>query len=510
MYYPLNVVDFLNRAEAVYPDRVAIIDEPDQPAVSLGQVTYRQMAALARAQAARLDSLQVPIGGRVAVISQNSARLLTSFFGVSGWGRVLVPINFRMAQPEIDYIIRESGAAAVYVDPSLKDILDKLDVAHRFILGDDENLYLRDVEPQPWLEANEAAPASINYTSGTTSQPKGAVLTHRNMWLNAAIFGLHETVSDRDVYLHTLPMFHCNGWGMPYLITGVGGKHVVQRKVDGIEILRRIEKHDVNFMIGAPAVLDIILDAAAKWRGPIPGSGHLRVVTAGSAPSSKTIERVITQLGWELTQIWGLTETSPLATVNRMRAEWDGLDVRKRARNLMRAGVPVLGVKVAVAPDGEVLTASNQNLDRYWRQPDETARTQVDGWFHTGDMGYIDEEGYLVIMDRKKDMIITGGENVASLEVEEVLRRYRGVDDVAVIGIPDEKWGELVIALVVRGDNEDVSAERLIEYCHEQLAGYKCPKRVEFVDALERSATGKLQKYKLREPYWRGHQRRVN
>ncbi|MEO8888528.1 MAG: AMP-binding protein, partial [Jatrophihabitantaceae bacterium] len=478
MYYPLTVRDFLDRAENVYPDRVGIVDEPDQPAPSLGEVTYREMAANARAQAARLDQLGVPVGGRVAVISQNSARLLTSFFGVSGWGRVLVPINFRLAQPEIEYIVGHSGADVVFADPSCAAMLDGLDVAHKFVLGDDEDLYLRDAEPKAWAEPDEAATATINYTSGTTARPKGVQLTHRNLWLNATVFGLHETISDRDVYLHTLPMFHANGWGMPFGITGVGGRHIVLRQVDGTEILHRVEQHGVTIMCAAPAVVNAALDGAATWSGAIPGRDRVRIVVAGAPPPSKTIERVITDLGWEFCQIYGLTETSPLVTVNRQRAEWDGFETHERARRLGRAGAPALGVRVAIDTDGEVLTASNHNLEGYWEQPEETARATAGDWFHTGDGGYLDDDGYLVISDRKKDVIISGGENVSSIEVEDALTSHPAVREVAVIGIPDEKWGELVTGLVVTG--ADVTAEELITHCRAHLAGYKCPKRIEF------------------------------
>ena len=508
MLYPLIVRDFLDRAEHVYPDRVAIVDEPEQPAPSLGEITYREMGALARAQAARLDQLGVPPGGRVAIVSQNSARLLTSFFGVSGWGRVLVPINFRLAQAEIDYIVRHSGASAVFADPALRDVLPGLDVPHKFLLGDDDALYLRGAEPREWAEPDENATATINYTSGTTARPKGVQLTHRSLWLNATVFGLHTTISDRDVLLHTLPMFHVNGWGMPYGITGVGGRHIVLRQVDGAEILHRVDRHGVTLLCGAPAVVNATLDAAARWDGPVPGSGRTRMVVAGAAPPSRTIERVLTELGWEFIQIYGLTETSPLLTVNRTRAEWDKLEPAERARKLMRTGVPALGVRVAISPDGEVLSATNHNLDGYWNQPEETARVTDGNRFSTGDGGYLDDDGYLVITDRKKDVIISGGENVSSIEVEDRLMAHPAVREVAVIGIPDEKWGELVTALVVT-DGSVVTAEDLITHCRGTLAGFKCPKRVEFVAELPRTATGKLQKFKLREPFWAGHDRQV-
>ncbi|HEX5986503.1 MAG TPA: AMP-binding protein, partial [Nocardioides sp.] len=308
---------------------------------------------------------------------------------------------------------------------------------------------------------------------------------------------------------HTLPMFHANGWGMPYVTTGLGVKHVVLRKVDGAEILRRIDEHGVTLMCAAPAVVSAALEAAADWDGEIPGRDRVRIIVAGAPPPTRTIERVMEELGWEFNQIYGLTETSPIVTVNRMRAEWDDLSTHEKAKRLGRAGAPALGVRVSVDPEGEVLTSSNHNLDGYWQQPDETARVQAGNTFHTGDGGYIDDEGYLVISDRKKDVIISGGENVSSIEVEDALMSHPHVKEVAVIGIPDEKWGELVTALVVP-DGEEVTADELISHCRTSLAGYKCPKRVDFVDGLPRTATGKLQKFKLRQPFWEGHERQVN
>ena len=508
MYYPLTVRDFLDRAAHVYPDRIAIVDEPDQPAPSLGELSYRQVAANAAAQAAKLDQLGVPTGGRVAFISQNSARLFTSFFGVSGYGRILVPINFRLSAAEIQYIVEHSGSEVVYCDPEVKPVLDALDVEHKFLLGEDDDLYLPGVEPRPWDEPDEGATATINYTSGTTARPKGVQLTHRNNWLNATVFGLHTTISDRDVYLHTLPMFHANGWGMPFGVTGVGGQHIVLRKVDGREILRRIEKYGVTLMCAAPAVIAAALEAGQSWSGEIPGRDQVRIVAAGAPPPTRTIERVLDELGWEFIQIYGLTETSPIVTVNRQRAEWDDLSAHERARRLGRAGVPALGVRIDVDVDGEVLTASNHNLAGYWEQPEATEEAQRGDWFHTGDGGHIDDEGYLVISDRKKDVIISGGENVSSIEVEDALMSHPAVKEVAVIGVPDEKWGELVTALVV--PDGEVTADVLIAHCRKSLAGYKCPKRVDFVDQLARTATGKLQKFKLREPYWQGYERQVN
>lgn len=510
MEFPLIVRDFLDRAVTVYPDRVAVVDEPDQPAEPFGggQLTYAQLGQLARAQAANLDRLGVPVGGRVAIVSQNSARMLTSFFGVSGWGRVLVPVNFRLSVAEVEYIVEHSGAEVLMIDPELTPIIENVTAKHVFVLGRDDEQIWGDigVEPQPW-EGDERATATINYTSGTTARPKGVQLTHRNNWLNATVFALHAGINDRDVYLHTLPMFHANGWGMPYAVTGLGGKHVVLRKVDGTEILRRVEQHGVTVMCAAPAVVTAALDGAKDWDGPIPGRDRTRIIVAGAPPPTRVIERVREELGWEFIQIYGLTETAPLLTMSRMRAEWDDLDASEQARKLGRAGAPALGVRVKIDPTGEVLAQSNHNLDAYWENPGATAEAQAGNWFHTGDGGSF-EDGYLSIADRKKDVIISGGENVSSIEVEDAIISHPAVREAAVIGIPDEKWGEMVTALVVL--ETEVSEEELIAHCRTRLAGYKLPKKVEFRDELARTATGKLQKFKLRQPYWEGRTRQVN
>ncbi len=511
MKVPLTILDHIERAELVYGDRVAAVDEPDQPAESWGEITYRRMAELSRAQAAALDHLGVGHGERVAIVSQNAARLLTAFFGVSAYGRVLVPINFRLGADEIDYIVDHSGASVLLVDPELDETLGSVDAKHRFVIGEasDAELYRFGTEPLPW-EPDESGTATINYTSGTTARPKGVEMTQRMLWVNAATFGWQAGVSDRDVYLHTLPMFHCNGWGMPYAVTAMGGRHVVLRKVDGAEILRRVDQHGVTLLCGAPAVVAAILDAAGGWDGTVPGRGQVRIVVAGAPPPTSVIERVETELGWEFIQIYGLTETSPLLTMNRSRAEWDGLPPAERARKLGRAGAPALGVRMRTTDDGELLARSNVVLDSYWEQPESTAEAIRDGWFRTGDGGLVDEDNYVTIVDRKKDVIISGGENVSSIEVEDRLFSHPEVGEVAVIGVPDEKWGETPKALVVVVDGSTVTEDDLIGYCREQLAHYKCPTSVEFREELARTATGKLQKYKLRRPYWEGREKQVS
>jgi fatty-acyl-CoA synthase len=509
MLFPLTIKDFLDRALEVYADRVAIIDEPDQPAASWGEITYAELGRRARSQAATLDEMGVPVGGRVAIVSQNSTRFFCTLFGVCGWGRVTVPINYRLTAAEIRYIVEHSGAEVLLIDPELRQLADTIPCKRIFVFGEeDEKIWASDAEPAPWA-GDESATATINYTSGTTSQPKGVQLAHRNLWLHAVLFGWLTSVNDRDVYLHTVQAFHGHSWGNAYAATSMGALHIIMRRIDGKEILRRIEKYGVTYLCAAPAVVTSILDAARAWGGTTPGRGRVRIIVAGAPPATRIIERIREELGWEFLQMYGQTETTAMLTLNRMRAEWDHLDASEQARLLGRAGAPALGVRIRINDDGEVLAQSNHNLLGYWKNPEATAAATADNWLRTGDGGRY-EGGYLTISDRKKDMIISGGENVSSIEVENALKSHPAVRDVAVIGIPDDKWGELVTALVVLDDGVVATREDLVEHCRPRLAGYKCPKRIEFRDELPRTATGKLQKFKLRKEFWSALERQVN
>jgi len=514
MHVPLTLADFLHRAELVHGARIAVVDEPDPPGGGLGRITYRELADKARSLAAALDELGVPEDARVAIVSPNSARFLVALFGVSAFGRILVPVNFRLNAQEVRYILEHSGATVVLVDPEVAGLVEGIPIEHRFVLGHGTDAQLfgrRDAVPR-FAADDETRTVSINYTSGTTARPKGVQLSHRSAWLNTVTFGLHIGMSEREVYLHTLPTFHCNGWGMPYCLSAMGARQVIVRKIDGAEILRRIAAEGVTLLNCAPTVVAAILDAAAAWRArgeAVPGAGRVRVVVAGAPPPSKTIERVETELGWEFIQIYGLTETSPLLTINRAPQEWDALPAAERAQRLSRAGVPAIGVRMATSDDGELLARSNHVFEGYYEQPAETTAAIVDGWFHTGDGGHV-EDAYCVIADRKKDVIITGGENVSSIEVEDCLYQHPGVAEAAVIGVPHEKWGETVMAVVVPRPDAALDEAAVIAHCRAHLAHYKCPTRVELRDTLPRTATGKLQKFRLREPYWAGRTRRVN
>jgi fatty-acyl-CoA synthase len=516
MKVAFRVGDFLDRAANVYGDRIGVIDEPGP--YSLGELTYQQMERRARGMARKLEDLGLQVGDRIAIVSPNSARFLLSFFGTGSYGRVLVPINFRLNAEEIRYIIEHSGARVLLVDPEYASLVEHIPIEHRFVMNGmaDASLFEEinegGLQPTPW-SADEDATATINYTSGTTARPKGVQLTHRNLWTNAVTFGWHSSVSERDVYLHTLPMFHCNGWGQTYAVTGMGGRHIIIRKINGEDILARIEQHQINFACGAPAVVSMTLDAAEKRRATgraVPGRDRVRIIVAGAPPPSKTIERVEIELGWEFIQIYGLTETAPLLTINRRVLEHQALDPATRAKLLSRAGVPAIGVQIKIDEEGEICARANQVFEGYWRQPEETNAAIQDGYFHTGDGGYA-EGPYVVISDRKKDVIITGGENVSSIEVEDCLFQHPSVAECAVIGVPDEKWGETIKALVVlRRDTPQSSERELIEFCRARMAHFKCPTSVEIREELARTATGKLQKFKLRAPYWAGREKSIN
>ncbi len=506
----LGVRDFLFRGETVYGDRIGLVDEPDQPAASWGSVTYHELARRSRAFGEALARLGIAPGERVAIAAHNSARWIAALFGTTMAGRVLVPINFRLHAHEVEYIVRHSGARMLLIDPELEPTLGSIAVEHVRVLGagTDDELFLGDADPTD-IELDEDSIATLNYTSGTTARPKGVMLTHRNLWINATTFGWHTGVCDRDAFLHVVPTFHCNGWGMPLSFAAMGGKQVVLRKVGGAEILSRIAEHGITMLGGAPAVANAILDAATTWTGPIPGRGTVRMLVAGAPPPTRTIERIETELGWEMIQLYGLTETSPLITMNRRRAEHDPLDPAARAVRLSRAGAPVLGARVTVDDHGEVIARANVVMQGYWDDPAATEAAIRDGWFHTGDGGFVDDESYITISDRKKDVIITGGENVSSIEVEDCIAGHAAVAEVAVIGVPDGKWGETVKALVVLRPDHAVTEAELIAHCRDRLAHYKCPTSIEFRAELARTATGKLQKFVLRAPYWVGRSRQV-
>jgi fatty-acyl-CoA synthase len=524
MEVPLLINDFLRRAAKLYPDKTAIVDGDRR-------FTYRQFRDRVNQLGHALLSLGVGKGDRVCILSPNSHFFLEAYYGVTQIGAILVPLNYRLIAEDHEYIINHAGVKAVLVDHEYTGMVDGIrrdlkTVQHWIVAGDEivvpdgwqgwEGLIAgRPATPTPLTEQDENDVTSINYTSGTTARPKGVMLTHRNCYINAYNFIAHLGIRHEDVELWTLPMFHANGWGGPFAITAMGATHVVLRTVNGPDIYRLIEEEKVTFACMAPAVLSTILNYPDKDKHRI--TTRPRFVVAGAPPPAAFIQRLEEELGWEFIQIYGLTETAPLLTVSRPDYNSPATDYARRAR----AGVEAIGVDIQVLDDsgrpvpqdgvsiGEVCARSNVVLKGYWDQPEETAKVIYDGYFHSGDLAVWDEFGNIHIVDRKKDVIISGGENISSPEVEDALYKHPAVLECAVIGVPSERWGETPKALVVLREGHSATEEEVIAFAREHLAHFKCPTSVEFVESLPRTATGKLQKFVIREAYWKGVERRV-
>lgn len=507
MSVPLTTADFCHRARAVNGDRLGVVDEPGV-AGALGRLTYGELMERCDGMARELHRLGIGAGERVAIVSPNAAKLLVALYAVTGTGRVLVPINFRLTADEVQYIVDDCEAALLLVDPQLDERLAGVTAPRRIVLDGEQDgeLFAPVTDAAEWSAVAEDAIATINYTSGTTAAPKGVVLTHRSHWLNAVSGGWGFGLGAGDRYLHTLPIFHVNGWGLPLACAALGVPQVIQREVRGPEILRRVASEDITLLCGAAPVAATIEQAAQELRAAgqdVPGAGTARMVSGGAPTPAAVIEQFEAATGWEMIHAYGLTETAPVLTVNRVLPS-EGLDPAERAQRLAAAGAPLVGVRLRIDEDGQVHARSAKTMTGYWNKPEQSAQVfDDDGWFATGDGGELDEHGTLRITDRKKDVIVTGGENVSSLQVESVLYDHPDISDAAVVGVPHERWGETVKALVVLRDGATFDETEIINYCKARLAGFKCPTSVEQRDELPRTSTGKVQKYLLREPYWR-------
>jgi fatty-acyl-CoA synthase len=533
MIIPLNEYDFLKRALVAHRNKEAVV-------CGDLRLTYGQLGERVQRWAALMRKLGVEKGDRVAILSQNCHRVIEAFFGAPVLGAVLMPLNFRLVPEDFEYILNHGGARVIVIEEGLthqiEPIRERLETVEHFLIArnsasdkDAEEGYadyetslagvsMGAIAP---AEIDENEPSALLYTSGTTGKPKGVMLTHRNLYLNAINSICEFAIHERDVYLHTLAQFHCNGWGLPYAVTGMGGTHVIIKKFEPALFFDLITRERVTFAAMPPTMINMALnhplDAEAVSRLP----RAMRVATAGSAPPLATIEGAQERLGWRVIQIYGLTETAPFLTVSKIKPAMDEWPEEHKLRVQAKTGYPMIGVDIRVvddegrdvAPDsneaGEVLARANVVMAGYWRQQEATAAVIVDGWFHTGDMALIDSEGYIEVVDRKKDLIISGGENISSIEVEGFLYKHPSVLEAAVIAAPDERWGEVPYAVVVLKAGATASEAELIEFCREHLAHYKCPKRVQFIDALPRTATGKIQKNLLRERFWSGKSKRV-
>ncbi len=524
MQVPLLVDDFLRRAVRLYPGKTAVIDGAIRH-------TYADLQRRVNQLSNALLAAGIRKGDRVGILSPNSHYFLESFYATSQIGAVLVPLNYRLQDSDIEYILDHAGVVCLLADrelaqasESLKANLPKVehwisacDEGNNVAGWQDWNQFIEDAptDRPPPAGCGENDLVSINYTSGTTARPKGVMLTHRTLYLNAYNMMVHLGVRHDDVELWTLPMFHCNGWGGVYALTGLAGTHVVLRAIDAETIYELIEREGVTFACMAPTVLRTILDYPNKDHHKI--SQAVRFTVAGAPPPAAFIERLEKEVGFEFIQIYGLTETAPILTVSRPDHTTDEDDWARRSR----AGVSAIGVEVEVVDSngqpvakdnrqvGELRARSNVVFEGYWEQPDQTDEAIRDGWFHTGDLAVWDEHESVHIVDRKKDVIISGGENISSPEIEDTLYQHPAVLECAVIGVPSDKWGETPLAIVVLRPGESVDEAGIIEFCRQNLAHFKCPTKVDFVPELPRTATGKLQKFRLREAHWSGKDRRI-
>jgi fatty-acyl-CoA synthase len=514
MELPLTPLEFARRTRRLYPEREAVVDGDLR-------LTYAEFFERCDRWSTALRSLGVKQGDRVAYIAANTHAMLESFYAVPQIGAVLVPLNYRLIADDFAYLINHSGARVVcahsdYLD-AVESIRDQLpEVAFFVALEGQKNGWL-DYETLLADARPEVEPAvveetdllTINYTSGTTSRPKGVMITHRNAYINVVGTLIHHTMTVADRYLWTLPMFHANGWTFVWTVTAVGGTHICLRKVEPDAVFEKIDRESVTMLCAAPTVLISIANGPEELRRAV--RRGVRIVTAGAPPAAATIERVEGELGWVITHAYGLTETSPFITICESRPEYEALACAERSVIKACQGVELLtSGELRVVDEegnevphdgqslGEIVVRGNAVMKGYYKDPEATSRVIRDGWFRTGDAAVVHKNGYAEIRDRLKDVIISGGENISSVKVEGVLLRHPAVQEVAIVGLPNERWGEAPHAFVVLRAGARADEEELLEFARNKLAHFKAPHGVTFVPELPKTATGKVQKYVLR------------
>jgi fatty-acyl-CoA synthase len=532
---PLTPLDFARRTRRLHGARTGVVDGDLR-------LSYEQFFDRCDRWSSALQELGVMQGMRVATIAPNTHAQLESFYAVPQIGAVLVPINYRLTAADFVYIVNHSGASVVCADRDYLDAVDGVrdrmpDVKHFVAFmgrgggvrtsrarggGVEASKAARD----GWVDYEAAVAAAsssferpvigerdlltINYTSGTTARPKGVMITHRNATMNTIGTLLHLPIGVGERYLWTLPMFHANGWTYTWTVTAAAATHVCLRKVDPAEVFRLIREENVTWLCAAPTVLISLASAPPAARGEVPPGVH--VVTAGAPPAAATIERLEGEFGWEVTHVYGLTETAPFITVCAPLPEHEALSPADLAVVKARQGVELLtSGELRVVDDagseviadgqhlGEIVVRGNVVMQGYYQDPEATERVMGDGWFHSGDAAVVHPDGYVEIRDRLKDVIISGGENISSVEVEGTLLRHPAVQEAAIVGLPHERWGEAPHAFVVLRDGGTATPEELIAFTRAHLAHFKAPHGVTFVAELPKTATGKIQKYVLRQ-----------
>jgi fatty-acyl-CoA synthase len=514
METPLTPLDFARRARKLYPERVAVIDGDSR-------WTYAQFLDRCDRWSAALQKLGIGPGDRVAYLSPNTHAQLESFYAVPQIGAVLVPLNYRLTADDFVYLINHSGSCMVCADRDYLATIDSI----RSQLPCVKHFVALNGEGEGWLhyetmidassaefarpEIHETDLLTINYTSGTTSRPKGVMITHRNAWMNSIGTLLYAPMTCADRYLWTLPMFHANGWTFVWTVTAAGATHICLRKCEPRAVFELMKTEQVTTLCAAPTVLISLANAPENFRRLAPKGIH--VVTAGAPPAASTIQRLEEDLGWTITHVYGLTETAPFITVCESRAEHAPLPISERAAIKARQGVELItsgelrvvdtqgnDVPRDGVTQGEIIARGNVVMAGYYNDPVATENALLGGWFHTGDAAVVHPDGYVEIRDRLKDVIISGGENISSVEVEGVLLRHPAVQEVAIVGFPHEKWGEAPHAFVVLHEGATANERELCEFARAKLAHFKAPHSVAFVNELPKTATGKIQKYILR------------
>jgi fatty-acyl-CoA synthase len=514
MQTALTPLEFARRARCLYGPREAVVDGDLR-------LSYAQFFDRCDRWSSRLQRLGVRKGDRVAYIASNNHAHLEAYYAVPQIGAVLVPINFRLIADDFRYIIEHSGARVVCADV---DYLEALDGIRADLPAVEHFVALEGTRPG-WLsyeeELDRAAAAfdrpavdegdllTINYTSGTTARPKGVMITHRNAYLNVVGSLIHLPLSAGDRYLWTLPMFHANGWGFVWSVAAVGACSLCLRRVEPARVYAAIADERATVLCAAPTVVIGLASAPAELRRSAPPG--VRVITGGAAPAAATIERLEGDLGWSLTQVYGMTETSPFLTTCPLLPEHLALSRPERAAIKARQGVELVTSGELTVVDeqlrevprdgetiGEIVVRGNVVMPGYYRDPEATEAAFRGGWFHTGDAAVMHPDGYVEIRDRLKDVIISGGENISSIEVEGALLRHPAVQEAAVVGLPDERWGETPHAFVVLTPGATATEDELRRFLRERLAHFKVPTGYRFVDDLPKTATGKIQKYVLR------------
>jgi len=523
MNIPLTPIRFLRYAKEQFASKTAVVCGEDR-------FTYAQFADRASRLGGALQHAGIQAGDRVAFLSTNCHRLLEAYYGVLEAGAILLPLNIRLSSDELAYILNDAGATILFIEKSFLPVVEsfrsKLSTVKQFCLldGEPHESWLAPKNYEQLLaEANpvqidvttvdENAVAELFYTSGTSANPKGVMLTHRNIYLHALNACISIHTEPDPVELHTIPLFHANGWGVAHSLTFLGGKHVMIHRFDPIEVFRLIEKEGAQTCSLVPIMATVLVNCPERTKYNL---SSLKRATIGGAASSPTLIREVEEkLGCVCFSGYGLTETSPTLSLAMTKSGMDLAGEERYAHQAM-TGYAILGVEMRVVDPndkdvphdgksiGEIVARGDGIMEGYWKQPESSAEALRGGWFHTGDMAVVNEDGYFLIVDRKKDIIVSGGENISSLELEKIILAHPAVLEACVIPVPDQKWGEVPRALVVLKPNANLTEAELLEFSRSHLAHYKCPRAVDFVDNLPKTGTGKILKRDLRKKYWHG------